>query len=180
MLKTKIIIGLLLMVSLSSCVKNNNELANGEYFFSLKNYFEGEANRLNLERPTIFKEVKRNDSGEEKNIQIQNWQNEFSLFIESDINKTGWKDSYQEITRQDSLIYRSRDPKLRTQEIVIIQKGEQIKEISIKNIIENYLYSSVEVLKYYPDSFYEINKNQDIIILGRNTYYIAGQFPLKK
>ncbi len=176
MLKTKIIVGLLVIVSLSSCVKNNTELDNEEYFFSLKNYFEGEANRLNVERPTILKEVKRNASAEEKSIQIQNWQNEFSLFIESDINKTGWKDSYQEVSHQDSLIYRSKDPKLRTQEIVIIKQDEQIKEISITNVIENYLYNSVEELKYYPNSFYEINKKQDVVILGSNTYYISGRF----
>jgi hypothetical protein len=175
-MKTKIIIGLLLLVSLSSCVKNKTDFANEEYFFSLKNYFENEARRLSKEQPTILKEVKRNSSAEEKEMKIQNWEKEFGLFIESDINKISWKDSYQEIIHQDTLIYQSKDPKLRTQEIVIVKENKQIKEIFIKNIIENYLYSSVEELKYYPDSIYQINKKQDVILLGSNAYYIAGYF----
>lgn len=168
------IIGLLSIVSLSSCVKNKTELANEEYFFSLRNYFEKEAQRLTDEQPTILKEVKRNSSTEEKELKIKDWKKEFGLFIESDINKISWKDSFQETIHQDTLIYRSKDPKLRTQEIVIIKENKQIKEITIKNVVKNYLYNSVENLIYYPDSLYQINKRQDVVVIGTNEYQISG------
>ena len=170
------ILGLFLMVGFSSCFKSEAEAVQEEYFFSLKNYFESEAQRLTKQQSVIKKEVKRNATSEEKEIKIEDWGKEFGLFIESDINKIGWKDSYQEINHQDTLIYQSKDPELRTQEIVIIKENEQIKEISIKNIVKNYLYNSVENLVYFPDSIYQVNKTQDVIVLGANKYKISGRF----
>ena len=167
-------IGLLSIASLSSCVKNTTQVANEEYFFSLKGYFEDEAQRLVIAQPTILKEVKRNSFDEEKEVKIQDWKKEFGLFIESDINKISWKDSYQETTHQDTLIYQSKDPKLRTQEIVIIKRNNQVQKIAIKNIVDNYLYNSIENLTYYPDSLYQINKKQDVIVIGTNEYQING------
>lgn len=182
MTKIKIVLCLFFAISLSSCSQKESELSDEAYFFSLKNYFEKEAERLTNQHTLVLKEVKRNAEFEEKEIEIQDWQKEFGLFIESDINKLSWKDSYQESVhqntsgQQDTLIYRSMDPKLRTQEIKIIKDNKQIREIIIKNSIKNYLYSSVEELKYYPDSLYEINKKQDVIILGSNDYHISGHF----
>src|SRR5690554_1983523 len=175
MLKFKMIF-LGLMLSFSSCINTEAEAVQEEYFFSLKNYFESEAQRLTNQQSVIQKEVKRNATSEEKEIEIEDWKKEFGLFIESDINKISWRDSYQEIRHQDTLIYQSKDPELRTQEIVIIKENEQIKEISIKNIVKNYLYNSVENLVYFPDSIYQVNKTQDVIVLGANKYEISGRF----
>jgi hypothetical protein len=176
MLKIKIIIGLLTIISLFSCVKNKAKAPDEEFFFSLKNYFEKEAQRLTSEQPVILKEVKRNSLTEIKEIKIQDWEKEFGLFIESDINKLSWKDSYQETSHQDTLFYKSKDPKLRTQEIFIIKKNDRIKEISINNVVNNYLYKSYERLVYYPDSLYQINKQQEVIVIGTNDYHISGFF----
>jgi hypothetical protein len=182
MTKIKIVLCLFFAISLSSCSQKEAELSNEAYFFSLKNYFEEEAERLTNQHALVLKEVKRNAEFEEKEIEIQDWKKEFGLFIESDINKLSWKDSYQETTyknssgERDTLIYRSLDPKLRTQEIMIVRDNKQIREIAIKNNTKNYLYNSVEELKYYPDSLYEINKKQDVIILGSNDYHISGHF----
>lgn len=176
MLKIKIMLSLLVLVSFSSCIKNETEVVQEEYFFSLKNYFESEAQRLTNQHSVIKKEVKRNATSEEKEIEIEDWKKEFGLFIESDINKISWKDSYQEINHQDTLIYQSKDPELRTQEIVIIKENEKIKEISIKNVVKNYLYNSLENLVYFPDSLYQVNKTQDVIVLGANKYEISGRF----
>lgn len=165
------------MISLSSCIKNKDKLTtNEEYFFNLKNYFEREAQRLTKKQTIVLKEVRRNSSFEIKEVKIQDWEKEFGLFIESDINKLSWKDSYQEIAHQDTLIFKSKDPKLRTQEITIIKENERIKEIFIKNIVKNYLYKSNEELVYYPDSLYQINKQQDVLVIGSNDYHISGYF----
>lgn len=180
--KIKKILCLLFVVTIFSCTQKEVKLSNEEYFFSLKNYFEKEALRLTRQHALVLKEVRRNDESEEKEIRIQDWEKEFGLFIESDINKLSWKDSYQETAHRnlsgslDTLIYQSKDPGLRTQEIRIIKENEKIKEIAIKNTVRNYLYNSVEELKYYPDSLYEINKKQDVIILGSNAYHISGYF----
>lgn len=182
MTKIKIVLCLFFAISLFSCTQKEAELSNEAYFFSLKSYFEKEAERLTNQRAFVLKEVSRNAEFEEKKIEIQDWKKEFGLFIESDINKLSWKDSYQEsigkntLNGPDTLIYRSMDPELRTQEIKIVKDSIKVKEIVIRNSIKNYLYNSVEELKYHPDSLYEINKKQDVIILGSNDYHILGHF----
>jgi hypothetical protein len=176
MLKTKIIIGLFTIMSLFSCVQNQAKAPDEKFFFSLKNYFEEEAQRLNSKQGFVLKEVRRNSSTETKEIKIQDWKKEFGLFIESDINKLSWKDSYQETTHQDTLFYKSKDPQLRTQEIFIVKDNGRIKEISINNLVNNYLYKSNEHLVYYPDSLYQINKLQKVLVIGTNEYHISGFF----
>ncbi len=182
MAKIKMVLCLFLVINLFSCSQEKAEESNEEYFFSLKNYFENEAQRLTNQHSVVLKEVKRNNASEEKEIEIPDWRKEFGLFIESDINKLSWKDSYQKIARQnesgsrDTLIYQCKNSELRTREIMIIKENKQIQEIVIKNKVQNYLYSSDEELKYYPDSLYEINKKQDVILLGSNAYYISGHF----
>ena len=169
-------------ITLIGCTQKETQISNEEYFFSLKNYFEKEAKRLSSKQALVLKEVKRNADSELKEIQIEDWEKEFGLFIESDINKLSWKDSYQVISHQtglgklDTLIYESKDPELRTREIMIIKENNEIREVVIKNQVKNYLYSSIEELKYYPDSLYEINKTQNVVLLGSNTYYISGHF----
>ncbi|HLT41524.1 MAG TPA: hypothetical protein VKZ95_02380 [Sphingobacteriaceae bacterium] len=176
MLKIKIIIGLFTITSLFSCVESEPKVADKELFFSLKNYFEKEAQRLNKIQPTVLKQVNRNSTTETKEIEIQDWEREFGLFIESDINRLSWKNSYLETTRQDTVFYKSNDPTLRTQEIYIVKDNDKIKGISINNIVDNYLYKSNERLVYYPDSLYQINKLQKVRVLGANDYHISGFF----
>lgn len=150
------------------------------YYFNLKDYFHKEAQILSIQRPRILKQVSRNESHEKKEIRIEDWERELALFLESDINKVAWRYSYDEINHyndnQDTLKYVSKDTSLRTQEIVIIRKDSVIKEIAIKNKVENYLYTSREELYYYPDSLYKIQKNQQVIVLGSNNYQISGRF----
>lgn len=147
-----------------------------DYYFSLTRYFTEEAKRLSTLSKPILKEVSRNSSAESKTIEMDNWEKEFGLFIESDINKLSWKDSYQEIKDQDTTTYISLDPELRTQKIVVIKNDQEISGIRIENVTKNVLYNSLEKLSYYPDSLYLIEKKQDVVFLGSNEYRITGVF----
>jgi len=143
-------------------------------YFSLKNYFETEATRLSESDPYLLKVVKRNDEKEEKKLKINDWKKEFSLFIESDINKPSWKDSYQVIKSKDTLSFLSKDPALKTQRIQVIEQNGEIRGILIHNLVKNDLYSSEEKLHYFPDSLYHIEKVQHVRFLGDNHYQVSG------
>lgn len=164
------------MFVLFSCQENKTNAKSPEYFFSLKEYFEQEALRLSKAQRSILKKVSRNGDTETKELEIQDWKKEFGLFIESDINKLSWKDRYQMIQKGDSTLYQSLDTNLRTQQIILVREDHEIKEVLIKNKVNNQLYTSLENLSYYPDSLYLIQKTQKVWFLGANSYEVSGHF----
>jgi len=171
------IIGLLISLLLSSCLetKRKDQTASLTYF-DIKGYFQEEAIRLTREKPLIFKKIVKNASEESKEIAIKDWNKEFSLFIESDINKPSWITSYSVKTIDETTIYSALTVDLRTREIKVTKNADKIHSISIKNDVTNDLYKSHEDLFYYPDSLYRIVKQQNVRILGVNDYQIIGTF----
>ena len=146
-------------------------------YFSLENYFRSESARLQQSAPVVTKVVIKNDDRESRDIQIDNWQNELMLFVDSDINKPAWQHSFQTDSSATTTVYNSIDPKLRTKQIKIEKNvNGAITHIYIHNSDENMLYTSSEELDYFPDSLYRINKKQRVAIIGENTYTITGTF----
>jgi hypothetical protein len=144
-------------------------------YFSLSDYFHGEASRLQQQYPEIRKTVSKNGESESRNVGIPDWADELALFIESDINKPAWRNSYRADSAHTSIVYVSTDSGLRTQRIEI-QKNEDgtVASISITNKAENMLYSTDERLDYYPDSLYRIAKQQRVRVIGDSDYIVTG------
>jgi len=166
----------LILFLLGSCSQVENTDSMNLTYFDIKGYFLNEASRLAPKKLSVLKEVSKNEQKEEKLILIEDWQKEFDLFIESDINKPSWTSSYKVEVRGDTIFYQALDPDLRTRKIQIIKHNNKIKAISIKNESLNKLYKSYEYLSYYPDSIYIIEKEQRVRFLGENKYKIAGSF----
>lgn len=146
-------------------------------FTDIKGYFIKEAFRLQKHNHSIKKRVIQNGITETKSMVIIKWMNELSPFIESDINKLSWEKSYH-ISKSEGLIeYTALDDNLKTQKIKITEyPNHSIKAIEIANRSKNILYNSEEILKYIPDSMYQITKNQHVLLLGDNNYKIEGDF----
>lgn len=150
-------------------------------FFGIEAYFNGEATRLQHLNPRIVKSVSKNGDTERREIQIDNWKNELTLFIESEINKPAWRTSYRADSLDTVITYTSLDPALRTQRIDIKKHGDgSVKNISIHNRVTNMLYQSDELLDYYPDSLYRINKRQHVRIIGESHYTVSGTIMAQK
>jgi hypothetical protein len=163
------------LIYLAGCkpaIKQNGSIR----YFDLKKYFTDEALRLDKQHKAILKTVNYNNQPEKKTILIKNWQREFALFIESDINKPSWRDSYKGVTNADSIVYTAIDTNLRTRRISISLKANKVTEVHILNFTKNLLYQTKENLNYYPDSAYQIEKHQLVRILGANNYQIIGRF----
>jgi len=161
-----------------SCTGSNNTAPTSgtqTSYFSLQDYFLREADRLSRSAPKVDKTVSRNGASESKRVQIDDWKNELALFIDSDINKPAWQKSYRIDSTKHSLVYTCVDPELRTQKITI-EKHEngKVKHIAIINQSGNMLYQTAEQLNYYPDSLYQINKQQLVRFIGDSRYSING------
>lgn len=146
------------------------------YYFNLKDYFTKTATELNSKRPLVNKMVSKNELSENKNLKINDWKTELGLFIDADINKVAWKESYTKDSSATKIIYIAKEADLKTQKIEIdLKDGSPIK-FKIKTQMDNLLYHTTEELEFYPDSVYQIKKHQKVVLLGENNYLIKGVF----
>lgn len=169
----------------SACSNNgsNQEQINGSSgsttpkYFDLDQFFKEEIARLETSETLVRKTVVSEDKPEEKVLEIKDWNREFALFIQSDINKSAWAGSYRVDSSQHKILYTSIDPALRTKQIRIEKDiSGRVIAIGIENGQSNMLYQTSENLYYYPDSLYHIERSQRIRIVGENLYKITGIF----
>lgn len=161
----------------SSCTSSDTKPVSGsvDSYFSLEDFFLNETNRLTKLARSVDKTVSRNGRNEKRHVKIDDWKSELALFIDSDINKPAWQNSYRIDSTDRSVIYTSTDPKLRTQKIIIEkQESGKVTHIAIDNRTGNMLYQTAEQLDYYPDSLYRISKRQQIRFIGNSQYLIIG------
>lgn len=168
------------LLALSGC-SNPDNLPNSvqtQPYFSLADYFGKEAVRLQQLNPEITKTVTKNGEEERKNIKVTDWEKEFALFIDADINKPAWRNSYRVDSAGSSMTYTSTDSALRTKEIYI-EKSDlgAISYIRVTNRVSNALYQTDEQLAYYVDSLYRITKQQHVQIIGESHYTVTGEWP---
>ena len=165
---------LLILTSLLPSCKPDAIQDSAPNYFDLKSYFKTEISRLSKHNLPIQKTVTHNDISETKEVKIGNWELELNLFIQSDINKPAWRDSYTVQNTGNAIFYRAKTPDLKTRLIVVNKKDNKIKWILIYNSTKNILYQTTEKLSYFPDSIYIIQKYQKVRLLGANNYVIKG------
>ena len=166
-----------LVLLLTSCFpENKEEVVRQIYFFDLQSYFNNQAAMLQKKAKNINKTVAKNDLTEKKQIKIANWKTELSLFIDADINKPTWKESYLKDSTATKIIYTAIDDDLKTQKIEINLDNGVPSKFVISTKEDNLLYHSTENLEFIPDSLYVIKKHQKVFLLGENNYLINGLF----
>ncbi|PWK77935.1 hypothetical protein LX99_02820 [Mucilaginibacter oryzae] len=168
---------LLLVTFVFSCRPDNRQSGAKLVYFDLKAFFRADSARLASVNPAVIKTVTHNGVTEAKTVHIGNWSQELNLFIQSDINRPAWKNSYLVSAGDSAIIYSARTPELKTRRIIIKKIGEKVQWILIYNHTKNLLYETNEKLSYFPDSLYRIEKSQHVKLMGRNDYKVQGTLP---
>jgi len=164
-------------LALFSCKRKQEEQVNTSLlYFDVKGYFEKEALRLKKNNPIIIKEVSINGATEAKTIKIKDWLNEFSIFIDADINKASWRGSFIAKKTSDTELYTSSNKRIKVKSVYIQKEQNKIKGIQIIISNKNILYTSNDTLSYYPNRLYEIKKQQKIKLLKLKSYKVTGKF----
>ena len=159
----------------SACRPDVKESGNAMKYFDLKGYFTKDIARLTkLNRP-VFKTVNHNGITESKTVHIDNWNREFDLFLNADINKPAWKNSYTIVNDNGLLIYKSKEPGLHVVQMDIKLEKDKVKWVLIYTKTKNILYTTTEKLSYFSDSLYSIEKDQKVRIMKRNHYLVQGE-----
>jgi hypothetical protein len=166
--------GVMLLSGLPSCRPDIKQGGTTLKYFDISGYFKADTARLRKLNPTVNKTVTHNNVTENKTVHITNWGQELNLFIQSDINRPAWKNSYAVQVMDSLIIYKAKSPDLHTTKIIIKKDGDKVKWILIFNHTKNLLYETREKLSYFPDSVYLIQKSQQVRLMGRNNYRIEG------
>ena len=159
---------------LTACKPHITESVSSQKYFDLTGFFKLDTAKLNQLNLRVLKSVTHNNNTESKTVLIRDWGRELYFFLNSDINKPAWRNSYTITRDSDFLLYKAKDPDLKMREMLIKQDKGAVKWILIFNRTRNKLYQSLEKLTYYPDSLYIIEKSQRVRFLGINNYKIQG------
>src|SRR5437868_4105224 len=82
-----------ILLAIGSCKQVGGTVDNKK-FFDLKAYFTSEVARLTKSDPLVAKTAVQNKESETLRQHIKNWDSELSLFVDADINKPAWANSY--------------------------------------------------------------------------------------
>jgi hypothetical protein len=166
--------GIMLISGLPSCKPDIKQSGAVQKYFDISGFFKADTAKLSKLNSPVNKTVTHNGVTENKTVHITNWGQELNLFIQSDINRPAWKNSYKIQITDSLIVYQAKDPDLRTTRIAIKKEGDKVKWILIFNHTKNLLYETREKLSYFPDSAYLIEKWQKVRLMGRNNYRIEG------
>jgi hypothetical protein len=166
--------GIVLLSGLQSCRPDKTQPNGTLKYFDVAGYFKADTAKLQKLNPAVNKTVLHNGTSENKTVHIPNWGQELNLFIQSDINRPAWKNSYTVLSTDSLIIYTAKTPDLRTTKIMIRKDKEKIKWMVIYNHTKNLLYETKEKLSYFPDSAYQIEKSQQVKLMGKNLYMVKG------
>lgn len=163
---------LLIFFGCNPAEKNQKNALN---YFDLKGYFAKEAARLNKSKPLLTKTVEVNKDAETRKLRITDWNKELSIFSDADINRNAWKDLFNRKDIGEGEIYTTGNEKIPVKEVLVTKKNGQVQGIRIMIRYNNMLYSSADTLAYYPDSLYQVKKQQKIRLLSEKNYRITGK-----
>lgn len=169
-------VGLLLITACTEFTPNKKN--DDKRYFDLIAYFDQQDKKL--ENSTVNKTITLNQKTETKQLNHVNWQQELSVFADSDINKPAFRDSYQTdstlIGDTLRITYTARTPKLRTQTLRLdwLKSTQSIAAIAINNRVDNPLYQLSEQLYYLPLQAYSIKSQQKIRLLAPNKLEIKA------
>jgi len=145
-------------------------------YFDIKGYFDKEVVRLSKDSLLIKKTVGFDGSLETKAVKIKDWKNELSAFSDAEINRASWRGLFVTSNSNDSDTYISNNDKVPVKEVKVYKNGGKVTGIAIIVKNENILYSSTDSLIYFPDSVYQVRKQQNIRFLSDRNYLIKGMF----
>lgn len=158
---------------------NKAELWQGPYF-SFRNYFTQQSNMHRKRKTILKKRIIKDGLTEIRNLERPNWEQELSLFLESDLNKKAWTSMYRidSLIQENGLIvnYTTLDSNLSVKFASILLSNDTIQEVKIESRFENFYYHSSIWLQYQTGTGYCIRGEQSLSFLKSHLFEITGSF----
>ena len=138
-------------------------------FFSVKDFFDEEIQRLQNLQPKAKKTLNIGDKTEAKENLVLDFATELAAFRDSDINRPSWIDQYTVDSLRDAsgsltlLRYQARDSSLYTRFLQLtVDKDGRVSTCSIRNRLTNLISDFRQSLFYDPKAGYTITVLQGL------------------
>ena len=175
----KKVIGLIIFCALLSAC--NPEIKEGQTkrYFDLKGLVETQIKTLNKQKLVVQKTILMSNKVENQSINTIDWAKELELFIQTDLNKPAFAQSYQVDSSLAGVKYTLKETeKLPVKYLTISKIGEDTIKVEALVSNENYLYETERHLKLAIKndivSDYQIEGFQKIIFGDKKAFKING------
>lgn len=172
----KVVLALAITTLFFSCSTEVQNQKDNTSYIDIPAYFQKEIIRLKTENPTVVKTVKKDKQEETKEVQIANWENELSNYLNIDLNKPAYHGLFTKDSTDYKVTFSAKDSNLDISFIEISYVLTEPVEFKIKRKVKNSLYQTEETLYYHKNKSYSLEKHQSVIALDDNHYYIEGRF----
>ena len=160
----------LMAVVLMSCENSEVEGNDEKYYYDLKGFINNQIIILNEKKPKVSKELIMDGHKEVSTNNDVDWKKELELFIQSDLNKPSYRQSYT-VVRADSLSYE-----------YILKPGEDlpVRHLNIKLDQTMHQPVAVKALLKSENKIYTSEKNISLTCTKRenlleiSSYSVAG------
>lgn len=178
---------LLLFLALAACTPEKNQARTGQYY-DLTSFVESQIGQLDSLKPTVEKTVASGNARETRQLSEIKWDKELDLFLQADLNKPAYRNSYQvEKGGDHTLIYRSRpgeDVPVKYLKIEVDAAAGQPRHVEATITSENYLYNSEKKLFLYCRADgqgrwrvhkYQISGYQQLAFFSKQPFEVKGK-----
>lgn len=176
----KKIISLLTFCALFNACNEKVKENQAKRYFDLKGFIEKQIKTLNNQKPIVQKTIIMADILENQPIKTIDWAKELELFIQADLNKPAFVQSYQVDSSSVSMKYTLKETeKLPVKYLYIRKVGEDGISIEAFTNNDNYLYQTERLLKMSLKNNqvidYQIDGFQKIIFGNKKVFKINGK-----
>lgn len=172
-MKTPALLYLTLFLSCSSSVESDEPV-----FFNIKSYISNQIGQLQTQHAALQKTVMNKGKEETKVISQPDWSKELQAFMECDLNRPGWSNSYKtDSIRRDSTLtirYTAMEPKLRVRKLEIIQLNGDVQEIKAECLQANTWFTARQQLYFSSGKGYGIRGFQKVVLADSVSYTITA------
>ncbi len=164
-----------------SCQEQQQEVFEKPYF-DVKGFIEGEIERLQKEQPTIEKVITTDGVTEKQVITDIDWEDELSSFLELDINKPSWRNSYTADTSKTDNTFKItyttelEDHPVYMLEVTLDRKTGECIGIWGGHSAENFVYESTQSLNYTKGEEYSITGMLSFEFIFNTSYQVYVGF----
>ncbi|MEH0156797.1 hypothetical protein V6R21_21885 [Limibacter armeniacum] len=148
-------------------------------YFDIVKLVQSQIDYLESNKATVNKEVWLDGQHETTQVKQVDWQKELTLFVETDLNKPVLRGSYQVEKSSNKTTYSAIEKNLEIQQVDVIRDGDQLKEVRIKLLEDNMLFTFEKNLVMTFDqashlNSYKVEGLKKVIFLSPSNFTIEG------
>ena len=173
------------LFALAGCAPETDAPVTNSYF-DLAGFTRGQIKRLDSLRPMVDKRVVSGEKRETKKLNAIDWQRELDLFVQADLNKPAYRNSYVTKKSGNEVEYRAKageDVPVKHLKVRLDSPGGRVLSAEALVTSENYLYQSSKrlQLRCRPDQQggwllgeYTVSGFQKLVFLDQEPFEIVG------